>query len=314
MSTMTENGQKSLTKKPAETRVVHDDSAISYLMDTARFEHLFRIARTLANSTLTPKHLRGESVDETTANCFRVVNQAMRWKFDPFAVADETYVVAGKLGYQGKLVAAVVNARAGLRERLRPTYEGEGDKRCVTIHGTFRDEEAERIVELTVGQAKTANEMWKKDPDQKLFYSGVIKWARRHCPDVIMGVLTEDDIERMQIETTCETVNPAARVQASPLNRLVPRTVTADDESIDADRGVSPAVEDPPNGPIRLSDLALAIEAALHEPGLMPAANIAQKQQVVEALAEGKLTTAEARHLQRIVEENAARLSSTKGT
>lgn len=312
MSTMTENGQKSLTKKLAETRVVHDDSALSYLMDTARFEHLFRIARTLANSTLTPKHLRGGSVDETTANCFRVVNQAMRWKFDPFAVADETYVVGGKLGYQGKLVAAVVNARAGLRERLRPTYEGEGDKRCVTIHGTLRDEETERIVELTVGQAKTANEMWKKDPDQKLFYSGVIKWARRHCPDVIMGVLTEDDIERMQIETTCEPVNPAGRVQASPLNRLVPRTVEAESDPGASEGESSTAETDPTHGPIRLSDLALAIEAALHEPDLMPAANLAQKQQIIEALGEGKLTTAEATHLQRIVSENAARLSGKK--
>lgn len=180
--------------------VVEDSSQISHLMDTARFEHLQRIARMLGNSALTPKHLHGSTPEETLANCFRVVNQAIRWQFDPFAVADETYVVSGKLGYQGKLVAAVIHTRAGLEGRLTCSFEGTGDKRKITITGKFRHESDPRIITLEVGQAKTQNKLWTVDPDQKLWYSGVIKWARRHCPEVIMGVLTEDDLERMQAD------------------------------------------------------------------------------------------------------------------
>jgi hypothetical protein len=51
---------------------------------------------------------------------------------------------------------------------------------------------------LSVGQAKTSNKMWTSDPDQKLVYSGATKWARRHCPEIMLGVLTDQDLEVMR--------------------------------------------------------------------------------------------------------------------
>lgn len=173
----------------------HD--ALANLTDESRFGLLQRVATMMGSSSLTPKHLRGSCREEAIANCFRVTNQAMRWGFDPFAVGDETYVVHGRLGYQGKLVAGVINARAGLRGRLKATYAGEGDALTVTISGQFTTEDEARTITLNLKQARTDNEMWKKDPEQKLFYSGVIKWARRHCPELILGTLTDDDLERM---------------------------------------------------------------------------------------------------------------------
>lgn len=173
-------------------------NALANLTDGDRFTQLQRVAKMMGSSALTPQHLKGKSADETTANCFRVVNQAMRWGFDPFAVGDETYVVRGKLGYQGKLVAAVINSRAGLVGRLSAAYKGSGDGRTVTITGQFESEDAPRTIDLSVGQAKTDNGMWIKDPDQKLFYSGVAKWARRHCPELILGVMTVEDLEGLR--------------------------------------------------------------------------------------------------------------------
>lgn len=199
MSTQIAEQERVPNGQPVRARLlVQDDSPISHLMDTAKFEHLQRIAGILGDSAMTPAHLKGKTERETIANCFRVVNQAFRWGFDPFAVADETYVVSGKLGYQGKLVAAVIHTRAGLDGRLKQVYEGQGEKLSLTISGRFRGESETREVTITLAQAKTQNKMWVTDPEQKLWYSGVIKWARRHCPEVIMGVLTEEDIERIQ--------------------------------------------------------------------------------------------------------------------
>lgn len=198
--------------QPRQVRVVEDQGPLSYLFDTARFEHLQRIALMMANQSFTPMHLkvfredRTLDRDGTLANCFRVVNQAIRWGFDPFAVCDETYVVQGKLGYQGKLVIAVINARAGLRERLTYEHSGAGADRTVKVTGHFKGESEPREITLSVKQAATKNDMWTKDPDQKLVYSGSIKWARRHCPEIIMGVLTDEDLERIQnAETTPPT-------------------------------------------------------------------------------------------------------------
>ena len=193
--------------KPARviTPVV-DDTETMYIMDTARFDQAQRVALTMARSTLTPQHLTRDksgvfTLEQVVANCFRIVNQSLRWGMDPFAVMDETYFVQGRMGYQGKLVVAVVNTRAGLKTRLTATYEGAGDNRKVTVSGTFSGEMEPRTVEWTVAQGKTeGNAMWKKDPDQKLFYSAAMRWARRHCPEVVLGVSIVEDLETIAEE------------------------------------------------------------------------------------------------------------------
>lgn len=209
--------------------VVHDDGPLSYLFDTARFEHMSRIATAMANASLIPDHMRGNKsgpFDGKTimANCFLVVNQSLRWGMDPFAVVPETYVVGGKLSYQGKLVAAVVNARADLIGRLKYTFTGTRgkDDRTITVTGHFRGEPEPVTIELSVGDAKTDNTMWRKDPDQKLVYSGVVKWARRYCPEIVLGVLTDDDAERMALEAPATEQTADSKVAKPNFSRSKP--------------------------------------------------------------------------------------------
>ncbi len=210
-----------------EIRVVHDDSAVANLMDTARFEHLQRLAIAMSASSLLPDHLRYEKGKNTnppleretiSANCFRIINQALRWQMDPFAIIDETFLIGGKLGYSGKLVAGVVNARAGLAGRMHYAHDGQGDGRTVTVSGRFQGEQEDREVTLCLKDARTDNQMWRKDPDQKLVYSGIVKWARRYCPEVVLGIITDDDAERIRESekerTTEETAPKPTRTES----------------------------------------------------------------------------------------------------
>jgi len=224
-----------------DIRVVEDNSPLAFLLDTARFEHLQRIALSMAPATFLPKHLRGATKEETSANCLRVVKQAMRWGMDPDAVADETYVVHGRLGFQGKLVIAVINSRAGLEGRLKFTYSGQGLQRTVTVSGKFPDETEPRTVTLSVEQGKTDNKMWTMDPDQKLAYSGGTKWARRHAPEVLLGIQTEDDLERW----AQTQVGDAATIAEQKLRGLVNGSPKQPDPSPDADIEMQPP---PPPG------------------------------------------------------------------
>lgn len=235
------------TEKPAEQKpptaiapqqrlVSTDDSENSTLFDTAKFEQSQRVAMAMASASLTPKHLRGSDRAEGQANCLRVVNQAIRWGMDPFAIMDETYVVSGRLGYSGKLIAAVVNSRLPGGERLQCFYnDGKGDDFAVVIFTGKPDadtfevlanyaEKGERsllralvsvgirAIHLSVGQAKTQNEMWKKDPEQKLWYSGATKWARRYAPEIVLGVATDDDFERIADSQPARTELLANRI------------------------------------------------------------------------------------------------------
>ncbi len=269
--------------KPAPL-VVHDDSAADYLMDTAKFEHCYRIAKAMAAASLLPDHLRMTgpknhkkllSPDQVNANCFRVVNQSLRWRMDPFAVVDCTYVVANKLGYEGKLIAAVVNARAGLIGRLSYTFTGSGDERTVTVSGQFRGESEARTIDLSVKQAKTDNQMWRTDPDQKLVYSGATKWARRYCPEIVLGVLTDDDLEH--IEATAGRLIPAdsvtgmmerleVAVEEEPIPKggpLTPEQLESVKKQLPPDRQPDPA--DPAFDPPTAQEVAAAEKEAAAE-------------------------------------------------
>lgn len=211
-----------------EIRVVEDDSPLAYIMDTAKFEHCYRIAEAMSRASLIPQHLKGGTKEETAANCFLVVNQALRWHMDPFLIAPETYAIQGKLGYQGKLVAAVINTRAGLADKLRYDFSGEKgtDNFTVTVSGRFEGEAEPRTVSVSVGMAKTQNQMWTKDPEQKLVYTGSIRWARRHAPEVIMGVVTDDDLdevkEQAMIDNMKQIKSPAIPEMAALPSEVVP--------------------------------------------------------------------------------------------
>src|SRR5690606_37380571 len=95
------------------------------ILDTARFEHMQRIATVMAGSPPIPDSLRCTKVGNNdpvplppqtvVANCFLIVNQSSRWGMDPFAVAGCTSVVHGRLMYEGKLVAAVLEAKLGVQ-------------------------------------------------------------------------------------------------------------------------------------------------------------------------------------------------------
>lgn len=253
------------TKLPPPSRqalVVQDDGPAAHLFDTARFEQMQRIARAMGASNLIPEHLQGATTEQTSANCLMVVNQAVRWRMDPYAVAPESYVVTkkgslarGKLAFQGKLVAAVVNTRAGLVGRLSYTFEGAGDGRTVTVSGQFDNEDEPRTITLSVKQAKTDNTMWRTDPDQKLVYSGVTKWARRHCPEVMLGVLTDDDLDRMAIDVEHSPAGSlddlTTRLEAPPADTTPPpdqQTVDASREAAREGRGgtIDEIVKEPP--------------------------------------------------------------------
>jgi RecT family len=149
-----------------------------------------RLAEMMATAKLVPVALQ-----KSPADCLMVIQQAIRWDMDPFAVAQECSVIQGKLMHSGKLVAAVVNARGNLAERLSFSYEGEGDNRTITVTGRLQGELSPRTVSVRLSEAKTNNKVWQTQPDQQLMYHGTRVWARRHTPELMLGVYSPEEFD-----------------------------------------------------------------------------------------------------------------------
>jgi hypothetical protein len=149
-----------------------------------------RLAEMMATAKLVPVALQ-----KSPADCLMVIQQAIRWEMDPFAVAQECSVIQGKLMHSGKLVAAVVNARGNLTDRLSFSYEGEDENRTITVTGRLQGELSPRTISVKLSEAKTNNKVWQTQPDQQLMYHGTRMWARRHTPELMLGVYSPEEFD-----------------------------------------------------------------------------------------------------------------------
>jgi len=148
------------------------------------------IAQAFATAKMVPQQFK-----QSVGDCYIAVTMAHRFRMDPFLLMMEMHVINGRPMLSGKLTAAIVNHN--LAEPLTPTYSGEGNNRKITIVGRVEGREPQSI-EVTVAQVKTANEQWVRNPDQMLFYAGSRMWARRYTPDVVLGILFDDEAEAIQ--------------------------------------------------------------------------------------------------------------------
>jgi RecT family len=143
--------------------------------------------------------------------CLAICSRALRWKMDPFAVAEKSYLAKGKggtehIGYEAQLIHAVVTAHAPLKGRLRTEIIGEGELRRCKVWGTFKGETKphEYISETLANKIKAigrnsdgyikGSPLWESDPEVQLSYSAVRQWCRLHSPDTLLGVYTPDEL------------------------------------------------------------------------------------------------------------------------
>jgi hypothetical protein len=172
-------------------------NSVNVLMPT-NMESAIRLADMMSRGKIgIPEHLRNNPGD-----CLLIVEQAMRWGMSPFAVAACTSVISGKLNFEGKIVAAALNGSGIMAARLEYEYSGAGQDLAVTVRGTIKGEAKPREIKLWLKEAKTTNGMWTKQPEQQLCYAGTRVWARRHAPEVMLGVYSPEEFDAQTARDT----------------------------------------------------------------------------------------------------------------
>lgn len=204
------------------------DSA-NLVMDANAMQQMVNLSNFMASARSTiPQHLQGNPGD-----CLAIIMQSIQWGMNPFPVAQKTHLVNGQLGYEGQLVNAVITARAPVKGRIQYEWFGEWERIIgrfkevnsngktkivkdwsvddekglgIRVWAELKGEDKPRVLELLLSQAGVRNSpLWGQDPKQQLAYLAVKRWARLHCPDVILGVYTVDEFE----QTTEKNITPS---------------------------------------------------------------------------------------------------------
>jgi hypothetical protein len=250
-NTMQAYQQHAVAEHQPDMQAPYATHTANMLMNPQIMQALDSFANMMAGGVATvPQHLR-----KNKADCMAVVMQAAQWGMNPFAVAQKTHLTqGGQLGYEAQLVNAVITSNGPFDGR--PDYEffGDWDKILgkvqerksdkggkyyvagwnaadeaglgVIVRARLRGEEEARELKLLMTQCYPRfSTQWATDPQQQISYAALKKFARRYCPDVILGVYTQDEFEPADPPPERE-INPTATgsTQASSLKNRVRKT------------------------------------------------------------------------------------------
>lgn len=213
-------GVITVSERAPQRLVAHDHGQFANLLDTAKFEHLWRISVAFSKSDLVPDQFRGKP-----ENCFIGVQMAIRLGVDPFMFLQSCYVVHGRPGIEAKLAIALANSSGVFVGPIRYDLEGEGKQRRCTAKAVVREtgEEIRMTVDWAMVQAEgwadKKGSKWLTIPEVMFRYRSAMLLIRTHCPEVIMGMQSKEELEDLNPP-------PLARVatqQVSSLDALADR-------------------------------------------------------------------------------------------
>lgn len=176
----------------------------------ANLEEAWRYATALSRTAFVPDTYRGKPED-----CLIAIDTAMRLNVAPLMLLQNTYIVHGRPGMEAKLVVALTNNSGLFTDPLE--YEVEGDdpfasgyrvRAYATRSSTGKQLFGPWIDWKTVkgeGWDGKQGSKWKTMPGLMFVYRAAAWFARMHCPEVLMGMQTTEELhdagERRQIES-----------------------------------------------------------------------------------------------------------------
>ncbi len=176
-------------------RVAAGNTAVSDQLGGIVFQNMTEVMEFAKLMSLSgnavPKHMQGNP-----GMCLAVCVQALEWRFSPFAVANKSYEVQGRLCFESQLVHALIEQRAPIRGRLQHRFEGEGeDRKCIVTAILRETGEAMEYTSPAISKITPKNSpLWKTKPDLQLYYNTSRDFCRAYFPDVLLGVYAQDEL------------------------------------------------------------------------------------------------------------------------
>jgi len=196
--------EQTLATKEDQAMMIRESASLFF--NVAKFEHAQRVARVFAESTMVPGQFKGN-----IGNCVIALNFAERMHVDPFMLMQNMYIVHGRPGVEAKLAIALINGSGKFTDPLEFEMEGEGtDKQKCRAYGT-REGTKKVVYGPWVTWQMVVDEGWNKDKtnrqtgevikskwnslrDLMFNYRAAMFFARLHCPEVLLGLQTTEEI------------------------------------------------------------------------------------------------------------------------
>ena len=220
--TLTTGAPAPSSSQPSGSALAASNEALQVFSGIADFDAAQRMAKALCSSTLVPKEYQGQ---QGLANSLIALEIASRMRLSPLVVMQNMTPIHGRPTWSSKFLIATVNA-SGRFSPLRFVFDDkEKPTSCYAVATDKATGEALEGETITLELARKegwwsrkdrqGNETskWQTMTGQMLRYRAAAWWSNVYCPEIALGLLTQEeavDIEAVTVREASDGIQPAA--------------------------------------------------------------------------------------------------------
>lgn len=176
----------------------YTQGALTIWNNSEMMKQAFKAANFISKSGLVP-----DSYRNSPENCLIAIDIANRQGISPIMVMQNLYIVKGKPAWSGSFCAAAING-CGKFTPLEYVFVGDqGTMEYGCFARATRIKTGDVCVSDTITMQMARNEgwldktgsKWKTMPKQMMMYRSASFFARAHCPDVLLGIQTVEEVK-----------------------------------------------------------------------------------------------------------------------
>ena len=199
MSNMSNNGQRgtAIAQTTDKSMMVVDAelNAANIFTRKSAFDLAARMADAFSKSTIVPPDYQGNA-----ANCLIALEMANRLGTGVMMVMQNLYIVNKRPAWSSQFIIAMINNSKKYRTELQYDIKGEGMGMECTAFAI--DSNGRKVIgpKITMEMAKNEGWLdkngskWKTMPEVMIRYRAASFFGRLHCPDLIMGIYSADEV------------------------------------------------------------------------------------------------------------------------
>ena len=186
-------------------------NAVNIFSRKSAFDLAARMSEAFSKSTIVPKDYQGNP-----SNCLIALEMANRIGTGVMMVMQNLYIVNGRPAWSSQLIIAMINNSKKYKTELQYDIKGSGEELECTAYAIDHNNQRIEGPTITMAMAKAEGWLsrngskWQTMPQVMIRYRAASFFGRLHCPDLIMGIYSADEVIDLP-ENQYQFVDPDTR-------------------------------------------------------------------------------------------------------
>ena len=182
-------------------------ATLSVFSSEENFQNSLKMAEYLSKSDMIPATYKNKP-----ENCIIALELSNRLKLSPFLVMQNMYIVQGKPAWSSSFIISCINGSGRFTSPLSFEMDEKKTKcRAVAVDKITGKKLTGPTITMEMAQAEgwlgKNGSKWKTMPELMLRYRAAAFFGRLYCPDIINGMMTEDEAQDIKPITQDDVID-----------------------------------------------------------------------------------------------------------